>query len=319
MNRKLLIAVVAFVLLALGIVVYERTATPTVAIVTYGAMPILDDSIAGIKQSLAEHGYGPGKVRITESSANAQPALLPALVSEILASKPTVVVPVSTPVAQLIVNKAPSMQSIVFSTVTHPEDLWKADQPPNVTGVSDVPNYAANLALIREIAPSARVIGTVYNPGEANSRYGMEIFSKLVKDAGLELKSVTVGSTNEVPDAARSLAAAIDVFYIGSDNTSASAAPAIFSAARARHLVVVASDSGTVESGATAAVSVDYKDVGRKAGDIVAEILKTGTPAGKIPNVLYNGNTLIVNVKSALESGITIPPAVIARAAKVLK
>jgi putative ABC transport system substrate-binding protein len=122
-----------------------------------------------------------------------------------------------------------------------------------------------------------------------------------------------------VPDAARAILQTVDAVYVGSDNTVTSAMPGLVAVCTAAKLPVVASDSGSVENGAVAAVSVDYVALGESAGDIVARILKTKAAPGSIQNVLFFGKTLLLNERTAEKLGFTFPPAVKGRAAKVLR
>jgi putative ABC transport system substrate-binding protein len=323
MRKKHLVYIAAFVALAVACLILFRGMSqdkrPVVAVVTFVSYPILDRSIEGITQSLRDHGYNNSTIRLVVTNANGQQALLPSIVTELLSSRPAVIVPVSTPVAQAVLKFASPKQDIVFSTVTNPRDLWQGLQPPNVTGVSDAVNYEANLDLIKEVVPKVKIIGIVYNPGEANSRYGLEQMISLTRNAGVSLKVLPVASSNEVPEAARSLAAVVDVIYVGSDNTVVSALPSLLSAAASRHIPVIASDSGSVDSGAVAAVSVDYLAVGRRVGDIVADLLRSGKMPGSIPNVIFLGESLIVNRRAARSMNVALPDSVVKRATRIVE
>jgi putative ABC transport system substrate-binding protein len=292
--------------------------TPQVTIVNLLSHPILNDSIAGIRRGLADAGYTPDTLRIVEVNANGEMGKLNSLAREVLSQKPDVIVPVSTPVTQAIVKEADSRQQIVYSTVTNPDDVGMNRKPSNVTGVSDAVNYEGNLALIRELVPAVKRIGIVYNPGEANSQFGVTEMQHLVKGGPEELQLASVARSEQVPDATRTLIDKVDVMYIGSDNMVVGAIAGLVKVAAERRVPVIASDSGSVEQGALAAVSVDYAELGRRVGAIVAQILRNSTPAGQVPNEFFRGNILLLNRTAAKRIGFTFPPAVLARAAKVV-
>lgn len=321
---QLLISVVASLSLLAGCSHPASTPKKSVAIFNLLSHPILDASVQGIKDGLAANGYGPDAIDITEVNANGEMDKLDAFTRELLARRPDVIVPVSTPVTQAVVKIAPPGQNIVFSTVTNPADAGMDRHPQNETGVSDAVNYKANIELIRELLPAARRIGIIYNAGERNSQFGIDQVKAVV--AGMELPGgghfaldlVTVASANDVAAAAASLVRRVDVFYVGSDNTVVGALPALLKAAVEAKKPVIASDSGSVDQGALAAVSVDYQKLGRKTGDLVAQVLKTGAPAGDIPNVVFTGDSLILNAKAASRIGFTFPDAIRARAAKIV-
>ena len=319
-SRRLILAGVVLAVIAAAIAVLRTSYSqvPTVAIVNYVTYPILDESIRGIKAELADRGFKADNIRIIEVNANGQTELLNTIVQEILSKRPSVIVPVSTPVARAIVKAAGAKQPIVFSTVTNPQDVGMSDHPANVTGVSDVVNYSANVELIQQLFPSAKKIGHIYNPGEANSQFGVEETRKIAASRNLELVLATVAGSAEVVDAARILAQKVDVFYVGSDNTVAAAINGLLSVANEHRIPVIASDSGSVEQGALAGVSVNYFRVGREVGRIVAQVLDTKAQPGTIPNVLFRGDELILNEPAAKKISYEFPDVVRRRAKRIL-
>lgn len=291
---------------------------PQVTIINLLSHPILNDSITGIRQGLAASGYTDDRVRIVELSANGEVGTLNALVREALSAQPDIVVPVSTPVAQAVLRASDGSRPIVFSTVTNPADLGST-LPPNVTGVSDAVNYEGNLALMREVVPGTRRIGMVYNPAEANSQFGVSALQRLLEGRDDVLRLVPIARSDQVPDAARSLVGTVDVFYVGSDNTVVGAIAGLVRVAEEHHIPVFASDSGSVGDGAVAAVSVNYVALGRRVGTIVADLLRTGAPAGTITNEFFRGDSLVLNKRAAARIGLSFPPATLQRAAQTLE
>ncbi len=324
MNRNRIAIAAIFIVAVAAIAMYSvRHQTPdkvpTIAIFNLVSYPILDASVAGIKDELASQGYVGDKVRFIEINANGQMQLLNAYAQELLASNPDVIIPVSTPVTQAVVKEAAAAQAIVYSTVTNPDDVGMSKHPPNLTGVSDAVNYEANIDLIQELFPNADTIGVIYNAGERNSQFGVKRTQEIAKQRNLTILLATVSGSGEVNDAARSLSDRVDVFYVGSDNTVVSALDSLLSVAKERQIPVIASDTGSVEKGALAAVSVDYNRVGREAGKIVAQILDTGTQAGQIKPVFVHGNALILNEKASQVINFEFPKAVVGRASRTIQ
>lgn len=293
-----------------------KSHVPTVAIFNLLSHPILDASVSGIKAELTDEGYSGAKVNVREVNANGEMDKLDAFARELLAIRPDVIVPVATPTAQAVVKAAPTEQNIVFSTVTNPEDVGISKHPANLTGVSDAVNYEANVDLMLELFPDAKNVGIIYNPGERNSEFGMSKVRELAGKHKLNLRIVAVANGSEVEAAARSLLRQVDVFYVGSDNTVVGALPALLKVAQEGRKPVIASDSGSVEQGALAAVSVDYEKLGRSVGRLVAEILRSNKRAGQIPNIVFVGDALVLNQKAASALSYTFPPSVVKRAVR---
>jgi putative ABC transport system substrate-binding protein len=182
-----------------------------------------------------------------------------------------------------------------------------------------VVNYEANFDLIFELFPSTKVIGVPYNAGERNSQFGVEQIKKLAEKRGVTLKLVSVANSQEVIDAVRSLTEQVDLIYVGSDNTVVSAIAGLTKVAYERGKPVIASDSGSVQDGALAAVSVDYVQVGRKAGQLVADVLRTHKTPGEIEPVRYLGNSLLLNAKAASVLKYEFSASVKVRAKKIIE
>lgn len=323
MKNRLVLPLIILALVVVGVQIYvNKPATqdrPKVAIFNLLSHPILDESINGIKAALADEGYGPDAIQVIEVNANGEMDKLNAFANELLAAKPDIIVPVSTPVTQAVFKEAPFTQKIIFSTVTNPDDVGMDQKPANMTGVCDRVNYKANFDLIFELFPDTQRIGIVYNAGERNSQYGVDQIKQLAEQRGVELQLVTASQSQEVVDAARSLIANVDVIYIGSDNTVVAAMAGLTRVAYGAKLPVIASDSGSVQDGALAAVSVDYEELGHRAGELIAQVLRTGQmPPDTIP-ILFTGDKLMLNERAANQLEYEFPPAVRERADEIIQ
>lgn len=320
MNRRTVIAIVVLVVIVGGMWLLRDIADgpqPKVAIFNLLSHPILDKSVSGIKSGLAEEGYSDEKVQFIEVNANGEMDKLNAFAKELIAADPDVIVPVSTPVTLAVYSEASVDIDIVYSTVTNPGDVGMDENPENMTGVSDVVNYEGNLDLIRELFPRARVLGIIYNAGERNSQFGVDRVRELAPRKGFELRITAIGTSTEVGDAASALAEEVDCYYVGSDNTVVTALPALLSVAIERGLPVIASDVGSVEKGALAAVSVDYENVGKAAGRLVADVLSTNKRPGEIEKIMLVGQSLMINAEAANRIGYEFPASVLERATPV--
>ena len=282
-----------------------------VVIVNLLTYPILDDSISGIEQSL-EANFDSDEINISILNANGDMALIPGMTNEIIARAPDLIIPVSTPIASSVISAAPETQNIVFSTVTNPDDIGYSKTMRNVTGVSDSVNYSANLDLILELFPNAKTIGIIYNPTEQNSLNGTNIMREILKDKNLEVRLATVSNSSEVASAATLIKDQVDVLFVGPDNTVVSAMPSIVNVF---NKPIIASDEGSVKDGALAAISVDYTALGNAVGEISTQILN-GKKVADIDNIFFEGNALILNMKSAESLNFVFPANIESQAAK---
>jgi putative ABC transport system substrate-binding protein len=290
-----------------------------VTIMNLMSYDILDESVAGIREGLQQSGYDAKSLEIRVVNANGQMDLLPSFAKEVVAQKPDLVIPVSTPVAQAVLQAAPQSQQVVFSTVTNPTDIGYDRRPANLTGVADVVNYRDNFRLMQALVPGLKTVGMIYNPGERNSQFGVREAQKAADELGIKLVLVTATDSNLAVNSARSLIGRVQVIYIGSDNTAASAIAGIVAATAPRGLPVIASDAGSVRNGALAAVSVDYHRLGVAAGKLAATVLREGKPAREYPLVRFVGDTVVVNQDTASLLKMTIPSTLLGKVPEVVK
>ena len=307
---------------AIGIIVGTQTTKPTdgakvVAIATLMSHPALDAVQEGIVRELRAMGFAEGKtIRYIVRNANGQVQIASAIANDLAAQNPDVIVAITTPMAQAVakVTRGP----IVFAAVTDPVGaglVQSLNRPgEGITGTSDAWPYEDQLKLIRAISPAAVRLGVLYNPGEAASQYGIRQIRALAPSLGFKLVEGSVSSTGDVYPVAQGIASRVDALYLSSDNTVISGVAAAVRVAIQRKLPLYVGDSGTVEKGGLAAVSVGYAKLGAETGKLVARVLRGER---NIPVVVAKGTEVYINKKSAELMGVSVPEAVLRKATKV--
>lgn len=317
------IAIITIVVLGLVVALWMAqrprplTDVKTVAIATLMSHPSLDAIQENMKKELANQGYVEGRnIRYLVRNANGQVQLAANIATELASQKIDIIVPITTPMAQAVAKAV--HVPIVFAAVTDPvgagvvKSLDKGEE--NITGTSDAWPYEEQLKLIRQISPNAKRLGVLYNPGEAASQYGIREIKKYAPALGFELVEGAVSSTTDVYPVAQNLAGRCDALFLSSDNTVIGGVASAVKVAIERKIPLYVGDSGTVEKGGLAAVSVGYADLGTKTGDLVARVLKGEK---NIPAIVGHGDEIYVNKKSAELMGVTVPEDVLKRATKV--
>lgn len=323
MKQKILIVLLLGLTLVFGVAANSCTTKGPVktqrviAVATLMSHPALDAVQENMRLELEREGFQDGKnVQYIIKNANGQMPLTASIASELAIQNPDVIVAVTTPMAQAVVKNAKT--PIVFAAVTDPvgAGIVKAmDQAePNVTGTSDAWPYEDQLKLIRKITPNVKRLGVLYNPGEAASQYGIKEIRRLAPGNGFEVIEAAVNSTNEVYPVAQSMAGKVDALFLSSDNTVIGGVAAAVKVATERKIPLYVGDSGTVEKGGLAAVSVGYADLGVQTGKLVAKVLKGET---NLLTIVGRGSEVSVNTKAAEMMGITIPEEVLRSATKV--
>lgn len=314
LRRTLLVGLVALVA-ACGPQARDD-APQTIAIATLMSHPALDEVRVGIVEGLRESGLEEGRdYRIVDRNANADDQLTVAIAGELAAQQPDVIVAIATPMAQAI--KARWNGPLVFAAVTDPVGaglVANLEGVENVTGTSDAWPYRAQLELIRRIQPNARRLGVLLNPGEAASSYGIGEIRRLAPEFNFEISEFAVSNTNEVASAARLAAQRADALFLSSDNTVIAGVQAAYAAAIQARKPLYVGDSGTVERGGLAAVSVGYRQLGVETGRLTARMLRGERT---IPVSVASGDDIYLNTRAAQQMGVTIPPDVVEDAHRV--
>lgn len=315
--QRMLLTLAALCLLAVN----AFAAGPyTVSVTQIVEHPALDAMRNGVMDRLKERG---ADVSYNVHIAQGNMATNVQIISQIKGEKPDLVLAIATPGAQAAAQKIQDIP-IVFTGVTDPvsaglvKDLQNSGDG-NVTGMSDFSPMDKHVALIREIVPTAKTIGVIYNAGEPNSVVLVDALTAEAAKAGMAVEGASVANSSGVYQAAKSLVGRADVVYVPTDNTVVSALESAIKVCTQNRLPLIVADVDSVDRGAIAAVAVDYYKMGLQTGDMAYRILVEGVAPGDIPVEFLNDLNLHVNKKAAAAMGVTLPEATIARAAKVVE
>ncbi|WP_250658542.1 ABC transporter substrate-binding protein [Alkalimarinus coralli] len=294
----------------------------SVAITQIVEHPALDSVRLGVKEELAEQGYVIGeKLKWQYESAQGNPTTAAQIARKFAGESPDVIVAIATPSAQTAAAAARNT-AIVFSAVTDPigaKLVKNLDRPGrNITGTTDMLPVKKHLGLVKRLVPNAKTIGTLYNPGEANSVTIVELVEKTAPELGMKVIKSAATKSSDVLTAARSLVGKVDAIYLPTDNTVISAAEAVIKVGEQNKLPIIAADTDTVSRGAIAALGFNYYDVGRQTGAIVAQILN-GQKPGDIAVQGVEKMELHINPGAAQRMGLTLPEGILEEAKNVIE
>jgi len=313
----LVIAVVVISVIVASQFVKSKPDTKVVAIATLMSHPALDAVQENLKKELERQGLVEGKnIRYVIRNANGQVQLAANIATELTSQEPNVIVAVTTPMAQAVAKTARC--PVVFAAVTDPvgaglvRSLNTGEE--TITGTSDAWPYEDQLKLIRQISPNAKRLGVLYNPGEAASQYGIKEIRRFAPGLGFELVEGSVSSTGEVYPVAENLAGRVDALFLSSDNTVIGGVAAAVKVAVKHKMALYVGDSGTVEKGGLAAVSVGYSELGTETGKLVMRSLNGER---SIPTIVARGSKVYLNKRAAQMMGVTLPDEVVRNATKV--
>lgn len=288
-----------------------------IAIINLMQHPVLDSVENGTKKYLLANGFDEAQgYDIIEKNLNGQKDLIPTVVNEIVDQKPVLIIAITTPIAQAVVKKATC--PIVFSLVTDPVEAGILDSitqtKPTIAGTADLFPYEEQIKLIREIHPSSKTLGLVYDPGEAPARFAYAQLTAICPKYGFELIAKPASSSTEVPIAANSLVGKAEIFFVSSDNTAIESVPALVSLCSQHKIPLYVGETGSVEKGGIATCSVSYDSFGPATGKLAERLLKGET---NLPLYIPSNYEIVVNKKAAENMGVVLPESVIKKAKTV--
>jgi putative tryptophan/tyrosine transport system substrate-binding protein len=327
-NRKL-VAIVAFAT-AFAIYGLDTHAQQPSKIVKIGELLFRDRTDLGagrrvFRGQLHELGYIQGKNIIYESrSTNGKLHRFPALADELVRLKVDVLVASSTAEA-LAFKNATKRIPIVFVGTTDPvaDGLVDSLARPgaNITGTTTVATLLSGkrLELLKETLPRLSRVAVLWNPQDPGSIQQWKESQIAERDLSLQLHSVRITSAEQIKgafeDAVKARSEAIAVMAASVASADLKLIPDL---AAKHRLPAIFERSDFVASGGLMSYGPERADGYRRAAIMVDKILKGAKPAD-LPVEQPTKFEFVINLRTAKQIGLTIPPNVLARADRVIK
>jgi putative ABC transport system substrate-binding protein len=191
----------------------------------------------------------------------------------------------------------------------------------NITGLTSLITGLSGkrLEVLKETIPGISRIGVIWNPESPPSAAGFKEAQIAAKALGVQLQSLEMRSPNGFEGtfqaAAKSGTGALTLL---SDALMFSHRTRILELARKYRLPTMHTQSLWVEAGGLMSYGTYFPDLFRRAATYVDKILKGAKPAD-LPVEQPTKFEMIINLKTAKQIGLTIPPNVLARADKVIR
>jgi putative tryptophan/tyrosine transport system substrate-binding protein len=291
----------------------QQPALPVIGFLNSGSPVSLAYLIAAFRLGLSETGYVEGQnLAIEYRWAEGAYDRLPARAAD-LVRRQVAVIFAGGPPAVLAAKAATTTIPIVFTSGGDPVELGlvsSLNRPDaNVTGVSFLANEtgAKRLELLRELVPTAALIGFLMNPTRQSFESEMKDAQQAAQSLGVQLH-VSKASTEREIDAAFATFARqrVNALLVGADS---------FFIGRRDKLVALVSRLAIptmynlreyVLAGGLMSYGPSIADVYRQAGVYTAKILKGAKPAD-LPVMQPTKFELVINLKTAKALGLTVP------------
>lgn len=280
--------------------------------VKVGILQLIDQSALnaankGFKEELAKEGYKGAKIKFDSLNAQGDQGNLSSMSARLKSDKNDLNLAIATPAAQALA-KADNQTPMVFTAITDPKSagLTSSTKAPdkNATGVTDMVDVKGQIDFAHQLFPKAKTIGLLYNAAEENSVVQIKIAKQEIAKLGLKAVVKTAATTNDVQQAAETLASQADVIYIPTDNTAAAAMPTIGKVSEAKKVPVITADATMVKPAAVATVGINYEDLGKQTAKLAVKILK-GKKVSDLAIEAPAKSTLVTDAKRMKLFGLT--------------
>lgn len=218
---------------------------------------------------------------------------------------------IGTPAAQAAAGATTDIPIVGSAITDYAESgLVESNEEPggNVTGSSDLTPVADQIDLLVQLLPDVKTVALLYCSAEANSEIQIQMAEEALDAKGIAHDRYSVSSSNEIQQVVESMAGKADAIYAPTDNTIAAGMATVAMVANDNNLPTIVGCDTMVEDGGLASYSINYYDLGYKAGEMALDILQNGADPATMPIEYLSSDecTLIANQATADALGIDI-------------
>jgi putative tryptophan/tyrosine transport system substrate-binding protein len=277
------------------------------------------------RRGLREAGYVEGKNLLLEwRFADGDAGRFPVLARALVESKCDVIVAAGTEAAKSFKNANVAVP-IVFAVASDPVGAGLVSSLPqpggNITGMSlDAPGLnGKRLEILKEIFPRLSRTGVLYHRASPASKVFLAEIEPVAHSLNVQLQPHGVETAKEIETAFQSMGKEhVDsLLRLPSSLLFLLRRTTIELAAKNR-LPTIYDDRIIVEDGGLMSYGPNITDLYRRSAILVDKIFKGRSPA-ELPVEQPTKFEFVINLKTAKQMGLTIPPNVLARADRVIK
>ena len=324
MNRRFVVSLLATLILA-SVYLAEAGQAKVYRIGALFPGGPLSETIDGLRGGLRELGLTEGKqftlaILDTKGEAKAAEEAARNLEREKFDLIYALTTPVVTPVRVGTTNIP-----IVFCVGSDPVAMGLVDSfakpGGRLTGVQYLVTdlTAKRLEILKEILPKLNRVITFYNPGDLAAPGAAKAAREEATRHGLKFVERHVTSVEELRKVLQALKPGeADAYFYVPDVMVIGQVQLIIDTAKSKKLATMFQEQSLVAKGALASYGQNYYEIGRVSAKYVQRVL-SGVQPRDLKVETIDDVELAINLQTAKQLGLTIPPNVLVRARKVIK
>lgn len=280
--------------------------------------------VVGFAKAFAKRGYTAGTNLVFEGrAAQGKVALLPQLVDELNASHVDLIISISYPAA--VAAKAHAAVPVVVTSSGDPVATGLAASLArpggNITGISEIATElsAKRLQLLKEAVPNLRKIAMLWNADDLGMTLRYKAADAVAQSVGVTIEALGVREPDDFNNAFTAMdREPPDGLLMVTDVLTLLNRKRVFDYAAAHKIPAMFEADSLVREGGLMSYGPDAGEVFDSIAELADKILKGAKPAD-LPLQEPIRFVLALNLKTAATLGLTIPPAVVARADEVIE
>lgn len=288
----------------------EKAGSYTIGICQQLEHPALDEATKGF-QAAIEEKLGKDNVKFDLQNAQGEAANCSTIAAGFVASDVDLIMANATGSLQASAAATADIPIVATSVTDYATALdisdWTGSTGKNITGTSDLAPLEQQAAMIKEIVPDAKKVGLLYCSNEPNSIYQINKVKEELGKMSIECKEYSAADSNEIQAVVSNAVKECDVLYIPTDNTMANNTEIVNNIAGPANIPVIAGEEGICKGCGVATLSISYYDIGYRAGEMAAEILKDGKDPKDMPIETAKEFRKLYNPAIAKALNITAP------------
>ena len=268
----------------------------------------LDAANEGFIRALDESGIS---YEADQQNANNEQSACTTIASTFVNDGVDLILAIATPAAQACLNATTEIPIVGTAITDFAESgLVESNDAPggNLTGSSDMTPVADQISLLTQLVPDAAQVGLLYCTAESNSEIQIQMAEEELDGLGIGHERYSFSSTNELQTVVETMVGQVDAVYAPTDNTVAAAMAQVASTADAAGIPTIVGCDTMVEDGGTASYSINYRDLGYRAGEMAVQILTEGADPATMPVETMGADEcdLVYNQQTADEIGVDV-------------
>ena len=268
----------------------------------------LDASNEGFIAALDDAGIS---YEADQQNANNEQSTCTTIASTFANDGVDLILAIGTPAAQACLNATTEIPIVGTAITDFAESgLVESNDAPggNLTGSSDMTPVADQISLLTQLVPDAAQVGLLYCTAESNSEIQIQMAEEELDELEIGHERYSFSSTNELQTVVETMVGQVDAVYAPTDNTVAAAMSQVSATTNEAGIPTICGEVGMVENGGLASVSINYEELGYRAGEMAVQILTEGADPATMPIEYLEAEdcTLIANQASADACGVDL-------------